>query len=94
MEPHSGPILKPKQRKDGTWYAEASQTHQPRTSVTLSRHPMSAIGSLTRRTNISKGLGYSPSSRGLRGTIILHVERGAPATVARLATEPALVGVA
>ena len=29
MVPHSGPMLKPKQRKDGTWYAEASWPNAP-----------------------------------------------------------------
>jgi hypothetical protein len=29
MEPSSRPILKPKQRKDGTWYAEAVWPNAP-----------------------------------------------------------------
>jgi hypothetical protein len=29
MESSSGPMLKPKQRKDGTWYAEASWPTAP-----------------------------------------------------------------
>ena len=29
MEPHPGPTLKPKQRKDGTWYAEANWPSAP-----------------------------------------------------------------
>jgi hypothetical protein len=29
MEPCSGPVLKPKQRKDGTWYAEVSWPNAP-----------------------------------------------------------------
>jgi hypothetical protein len=33
MEPHSGPMLKPKQRKDGTWYAEASWSNAPTEDV-------------------------------------------------------------
>ena len=99
MEPHSGPNYETsKQRKDGTWYAEASWPNAPTEDIGhfKSASDVREIGSLTRRTNISsKGLGYSPDSRGLRGTIILHVERGAPAIVWRvLATEPALVGVA
>jgi hypothetical protein len=29
MEPHSGPLLERKQRKDGTWYAEARWPKAP-----------------------------------------------------------------
>jgi hypothetical protein len=33
MEPHPGPMLKPKQRKDGTWYAEANWPNAPTEDV-------------------------------------------------------------
>ena len=33
MEPISGPSLKPKQRKDGTWYAEAVWPSSPSEDV-------------------------------------------------------------
>jgi hypothetical protein len=69
MEPDSGPLLEPKQRKDGTWYAEALQVSFPGPRLDRKRgdHLFAATTSwalvrfLTAALNQLLSLGLQPS---------------------------------